>query len=886
MGNTGTQDKTAGSSATGILEFVDPTANTGVWAGAGMTEAGGTAWNLIRALANTAAFNAAAVYAASMALPMGMPGGTWDGVGQWVFPASIPLMWGSEVDGTQIRYRTGRGWCGGHQPSPTTGVPYVPVTADGLSSGLYLGNNTGNYSGPGGWLHDITIEAADAVNGVTLCGVTTPTRGSTTITAATNVGTVITATVASAAGLANGMPIALAGASGGAWSTINGTWTLTSIVGTTATFSVLTAPTGVYGASSSTLYAAIGANTDPVTTPSNMPAIVVNGVTQMHFERVRVHGFGAQWDFVNNCGGSTFYNCTGDYGFNNCGINLRTTGESGSDFEMINTWIHGSIVGISIEGGTDYHFKGGQLAANQGHVGYASAQDFVAPWWGDRNFIDGTIGSDGVPGTIPAPGTGSVGIVDFDGVDFEGTQFGWASGRCYGPGSVTLFPTCNTIAYPTASNGSGAAGCIGVFRMSSAANSTVRIGGQIKGSYQSNQLVQITGQTAGFQLIDDETRGQQLTSIAGVTPSGGAAGDTLPGNWTKIDPTQATTTQTNLIKFSGLAVPYKANHGEVEWFGTGTGTDLAQRTDGAGSLQISTDGVNWTSLVGSTSLPFTVFDYASTAALPNTPTYLAGVLTAGANTNLHIDGCTGGLPLGSTVLVVGQATASQNGTYKVTSGGSGAAPWVLTRTAPIGTEGAVLPTFQPSPGVGLGGPMAFQVRNGQANGSAMFYLALAGQTVGATALNFAQVLSSATPPPAQVSTPANPAATASTVNPGVMAGLGVLYTPTGSGSLVITISGGGLTNTAVVNFRVTGYWGTGGAPANGAAVVGTQFAQGVQTFRASAFAAGSNTAFSTTAKATGLTIGTPIWIDLAFSTLNAADTAQLSGIVVEVQEVT
>ena len=74
---------------------------------------------------------------------------------------------------------------------------------------------------------------------------------------------------------------------------------------------------------------------------------------------------------------------------------------------------------------------------------------------------------------------------------------------------------------------------------------------------------------------------------------------------------------------------------------------------------------------------------ATAAVLPNTPTYANGALgvgatlTAGSNTTLTVDGTAA--PLNTVVLVKNQASTFQNGIYTVTTAGSGATPWVLTR---------------------------------------------------------------------------------------------------------------------------------------------------------------------------------------------------------------
>lgn len=68
-------------------------------------------------------------------------------------------------------------------------------------------------------------------------------------------------------------------------------------------------------------------------------------------------------------------------------------------------------------------------------------------------------------------------------------------------------------------------------------------------------------------------------------------------------------------------------------------------------------------------------------ALPNTPTYSsgAGTLTAGANAAFPTVDTTVTAVAGQDYLITGQASTFQNGIYTLTTLGSGAAPWVLTR---------------------------------------------------------------------------------------------------------------------------------------------------------------------------------------------------------------
>lgn len=123
---------------------------------------------------------------------------------------------------------------------------------------------------------------------------------------------------------------------------------------------------------------------------------------------------------------------------------------------------------------------------------------------------------------------------------------------------------------------------------------------------------------------------------------------------------------------------------------------------------------------------------ATTAVLPNTPTYdngTAGVgatLTAGANAALAaIDGVT--LAPGDRVLVKNQASALQNGIYIVASIGSASAPWILKRATDADTA-----TTEMRYG------LSTYVTSGSTNGNLKYYMDNnAAITMGTTALSWA-----------------------------------------------------------------------------------------------------------------------------------------------------
>lgn len=117
--------------------------------------------------------------------------------------------------------------------------------------------------------------------GVLGADVVTP-NASIPITAATNASTTVTATVAASA-LYLGQQITVAGAAGGTWNTtINGTWTIASIVAGTPgvsvtqfTFVVSVAPTGSYTASSGSL---IAAYSHAITSAATVPYMTAWGL--------------------------------------------------------------------------------------------------------------------------------------------------------------------------------------------------------------------------------------------------------------------------------------------------------------------------------------------------------------------------------------------------------------------------------------------------------------------------------------------------------------------------------------------------------------------------------------------------------------------------------
>lgn len=128
--------------------------------------------------------------------------------------------------------------------------------------------------------------------------------------------------------------------------------------------------------------------------------------------------------------------------------------------------------------------------------------------------------------------------------------------------------------------------------------------------------------------------------------------------------------------------------------------------------------------------------WGTAAVLPNTPTYANGAagvgatLTAGANAAIAVDG--NSPALNDRVLVKNQASGLENGVYTVTTVGSGAAAWVLTRATDFDTSAEMV------------AGSAFFVQSGTVTGGSTYVLSNSVTTVGTTAAVFSQFTSAGT----------------------------------------------------------------------------------------------------------------------------------------------
>jgi hypothetical protein len=119
--------------------------------------------------------------------------------------------------------------------------------------------------------------------------------------------------------------------------------------------------------------------------------------------------------------------------------------------------------------------------------------------------------------------------------------------------------------------------------------------------------------------------------------------------------------------------------------------------------------------------------------------------------------------------------------------------------------------------------------------------------------------------------------TGTTSTTDVMAGCGVTYKPTGTGNILITVTGLAATATAAAQVQYCGAYGTGTAPTNGATATGTRYgATSTEPKIGPASAANAFMSWMLTDVITGLTPGTTYWFDIRFATGTAADQANLS----------
>ena len=130
--------------------------------------------------------------------------------------------------------------------------------------------------------------------------------------------------------------------------------------------------------------------------------------------------------------------------------------------------------------------------------------------------------------------------------------------------------------------------------------------------------------------------------------------------------------------------------------------------------------------------------------------------------------------------------------------------------------------------------------------------------------------------------PFTPASTVSTLQ--VMMGLGVTFTPKATGKVLVRVGFMVGNQTASVSNAVSGQYGTGAPPANGAALTVTVFPQGVMTYKPATATQNLENYGEAIGTLVGLVVGTTYWVDLALATGAGADAAQVGNVMVTIQE--
>ena len=239
-------------------------------------------------------------------------------------------------------------------------------------------------------------------------------------------------------------------------------------------------------------------------------------------------------------------------------------------------------------------------------------------------------------------------------------------------------------------------------------DNTVALGTKTTGSYVES-LVAGTGVTltnnSGETATPTIAIGQAVATNSNVTFNNlTVSGDlTVSGTTTSIN-TETLTVDDNIIVLNNNASGAPSQNAGIE-VERGSSTNVALRWLEAGDKwQVTENGTDYYNIVNSESLENRFAEEhwhksvraATTAVLPNTPTYTVGTtdedggtgigakLESSSNARLAIDGVDA--QTGDRVLVKNQANALHNGVYDVTAQGSVSANWILTRATDMNSS--------------------------------------------------------------------------------------------------------------------------------------------------------------------------------------------------------
>lgn len=175
------------------------------------------------------------------------------------------------------------------------------------------------------------------------------------------------------------------------------------------------------------------------------------------------------------------------------------------------------------------------------------------------------------------------------------------------------------------------------------------------------------------------------------------------------------------------------------------------------------------------------------------------------------------------------------------------------------------------------GTLAVSKANQSAN------IVFAGPSSGGAAAPTFRALVSADLPAVNVYNHLTASPTGTTSSTGVMMGLAGAITPAGSGAIEVSITGYML-NSAAHSNTIQIRYGTGSAPANGAAATGTLLG-GVQLIGCGAVSGGGGIPIALNGILSGLTLSTAYWVDVLLTSVDNTSTASISQVNVSIKEI-
>ncbi|HTA83602.1 MAG TPA: collagen-like protein [Bacteroidia bacterium] len=544
-----------------------------------------------------------------------------------------------------------------------------------------------------------------------------------------------------------------------------------------------------------------------------------------------------------------FYNANTTSWQSLCRVAFGPTGPTGATGTAGPTGLTGSTGATGATGST------GTAGANGTNGAVGATGPTGAAGIAGTNGTNGAVGATGPTGT-----TGTAGLIGLTGL----------TGATGATGATGTAGTNGTNGAVGATGPTGATGAAGTNGTNGATGATGATG--TAGTNGTNGAVGATGPTGatgatGTNGTNGATGATGATGTAGTNGTNGAAGATGP-----TGPTGATgTAGTNGTNGSnGATGPTGATgatgSGSVSSFSAGT---LSPLFTTAVATPTTTPALSFTL---STAAKYTILgnNTAATAA----PTYFTPILASAlfsnqGTTTTVLHGNAAGNPTWSAISL----TTDVTGILPLANGGTNAS---LTAS-----NGGIFYSTATAGAILAGTATANKVLQSGASGaptwSTATYPATAGTKGNYMVSDGTNFIS--TGPNASQTNVASPTGVNRTA--ALMQGLGATITPGASGKILVVISAQIANSTLNDGGRIQLYYGTGTAPANGAAVTGTAVGGTIE--YGDVKTAGNFYPISTNVIITGLTTGTTYWVDLSLIALTGG-TASLSNVSISIIE--